>query len=196
MWVNKEAKSPANFLRLSNGFQLSQFSWSICSLRSGIIKLITCIWTHASGQRITQTLQGTQVSLLLCSFLSSQSWRFQTVTRFMTLPLHNFLTVHNDNKECVKLMFWKANTFLGKPSVEAETELRQVEGQRGEKQPSSIHVIQVKAQIACLLQKLEAAAPLESRFINAMLHKSQHEFVTSQRGKETMYGGITVHQCV
>lgn len=37
----------------------------------------------------------------------------------MTPPLHNFPTVHNDNKECVKLTFWNANKTLGgQPSVE------------------------------------------------------------------------------
>lgn len=42
----------------------------------------------------------------------------------MTLPLHNFLTVHNDNKECVKLMFWNANKSPGKTA--AETRVKQI----------------------------------------------------------------------
>lgn len=70
-----------------------------------------CIWLAYIADPVK-----TQVSWLLCFFLSSETWHFQTVPSFMTPPLHNFLTVHNDNKECVKLMFWNANKFLGNQS--------------------------------------------------------------------------------
>ncbi len=62
----------------------------------------------------------------------------------MTLPSHNFLTVHNDNKECVKLMLWNANKCPGKSSVEAES------GKKAEEKKKRQSSCRYAALLACV----------------------------------------------
>lgn len=135
--VRKEADSPANFPRLyqvrsntraRDGFQLEimsqQLSWSICSSKPDTIKLTTSIWTNASGPAYNadpvKKKKKTQVPWLLCSFLSSETWHFQTVPGLWCFHDITSSLSTSDNKECVKLMYWNANKFPGKPSAEAE----------------------------------------------------------------------------